>query len=169
MVWHCAWFKLFVAVLPQRWTIASRMVRCKELPDEKERPADVRRWSVLDDMPKRLVVHRWVKMSLSGLLIVASPNASSATYAHSATADCSGPISGLSVPTTHSNNNATMQVIHRYLLNSIFIAMCKCTVLFLNPPLKCKEICYYFAPSEMSSSLSPTCRCSEPLGTRNSL
>ena len=41
-----------------------------------------------------------------------------------------------------------MHAIHLNLQNSIFIAMCKCTVLFLNIVLKEKEIYHniYFAP-----------------------
>ena len=61
----------------------------------------------------------------------ASPDSSSAKYAHLATADCSDSITGLSELATHSNNNATMHDIHLNLQNSIFIAMCKVTTLFL--------------------------------------
>ena len=90
-------------------------------------------------------------MSFSGVLTTASFDVSPATYAlRVATATCSDSITGLSELATHSNNNATMHDIHLNLQNSIFIAMCKCTVLFSNTLLKSKEICctiIYFAPS----------------------
>ena len=88
-------------------------------------------------------------MSFSGVLTTASFDASLAIYAlRVAAAACSDSITGLSELATHSNNNATMHAIHLNLQNSIFIAMCKCTVLFLNIVLKEKEIYHniYFAP-----------------------
>ena len=87
-------------------------------------------------------------MSFSGVLTTASLDVSPATYALRVTAACSDSITVLSELATHSNNNATMHTIHLNLQNSIFIAMCKCTVLFLNIVLKEKEIYHniYFAP-----------------------
>ena len=87
-------------------------------------------------------------MSFSGVLTTASLDISPATYSHRVAVACSDSITVLSELVTHSNNNAIMHAIHLNLQNSIFIAMCKCTVLFLNIVLKGKEIYYniYFAP-----------------------
>ena len=137
------------------------MMRSEVVLNESVRPIGACSWSVVDDNPQRLVSCRWAKRSLSGSLRTASFDISSATYAcwGVANTDCSACLSEL---TMHSNNNAGMHAIHLNLLPFVFIAMCKCTALFLIMTLDVKKyLCWpidYFAPSDMSSSLSPTCR-----------
>ena len=119
--------------------MTTRAVCCVLLAGS-EFPAGTCRWCVLADRPHRLVFCRSVKMSSSGALSVAS----SAWQVHWAICDRPMPIS---TTVMHSNKKVAMHVTLLNMSSAVLITM------------------GYFSPSEMSSSLSPTWRCSEPAET----
>ena len=50
-------------------------MRCERLLNESVRPVDALKWSILDEIPPRLVSRRRAKISLSGLLKIALQHA----------------------------------------------------------------------------------------------